>query len=31
MADLITQHHKPSIGYLEPMPWTMFFDGWSCK
>jgi hypothetical protein len=31
MADFITQHHKPSIGYLDPMPWTMFFDGSSCK
>ena len=31
MADFITQHHKPSIGYVEPMPWTLFFDGSSCK
>jgi hypothetical protein len=31
MADFITQHHKPSIDYLEPMPWTMFFDRSSCK
>ena len=31
MADFITQHHKPSIGYVEPMPWTSFFDGSSCK
>ena len=31
MADFITQHHKPSIGYVEPMPWTLFFDGPSCK
>jgi hypothetical protein len=31
MTDFITQHHKPSIDYLEPMPWTMFFDGSSCK
>ena len=31
MADFITQHHKPSIGYMEPMPWTLFFDGSSCK
>ena len=23
MADFITQHHKPSIGYVEPMPWTL--------
>ena len=31
MADFITQHHKPSIGYVEPMPWTLFFDGSLCK
>jgi len=31
MADFITQHHKPSISYAEPMPWTLFFDGSSCK
>ena len=31
MADFVTQHHKPSIGYVEPMPWTLFFDGSSCK
>ena len=31
MADFISQHHKPSIGYVEPMPWTFFFDGLSCK
>ena len=31
MADFITQHHKLSIGYVEPMPWTLFFDGSSCK
>ena len=31
MANFITQHHKPSIGYVEPMPWTLFFDGSSCK
>ena len=31
MADFITQHHKPSIGFVEPMPWTLFFDGSSCK
>ena len=31
MADFITQHHKPSISYVEPMPWTLFFDGSSCK
>ena len=31
MADFVTQHHKPSIGYVEPMPWMLFFDGSSCK
>ena len=31
MADFITQHHKPSISYVEMMPWTLFFDGSSCK
>ena len=31
MSDFITQHHKPSIGYVEPIPWTLFFDGSSCK
>ena len=31
MADFIIHHHKPSISYVEPMPWTLFFDGSSCK
>ena len=31
IADFITQHHKPSIGYVELIPWTLFFDGSSCK
>ena len=31
MTDFITQHHKPSIGYVEAMPWILFFDGSSCK
>ena len=31
MANFITQHHKPSIDYVESMPWTLFFDGSSCK
>ena len=31
MADFVTQHHKPSIGYIEPVPWVLFFDGSSCK
>ena len=28
IADFITQHHKPSIGYVELIPWTLFFDGY---
>ena len=31
IADFITQHQKPSIGYVELIPWTLFFDGSSCK
>jgi len=31
IVDFITQHHKPSIGYVEPMSWTLFSDGSSCK
>ena len=31
MADFVTQHHKASIDYVEPVPWTLFFDGSSCK
>ena len=31
MVDFVTYHHGPSIGYVEPMPWTLFFDGSSCK
>ena len=31
MADFMTHHHGPSIGCVEPMPWTLFFDGSSCK
>ena len=31
MANFITQHHNPSIGYVKPMPWILFFDGSSCK
>ena len=30
-TDFMTHHHGPSIGYVEPMPWTLFFDGSSCK
>ena len=31
IADFVTQHHKPSMNYIEPVPWTLFFDGSSCK
>ena len=31
IADFVTQHHKPSVGYVEPVPCTLFFDGSSCK
>jgi len=31
MADFVTHHHGPSINYVELMPWTLFFDGSSCK
>ena len=31
IADFITQYHKPSIGYVEIIPWTLFFDGSLCK
>ena len=31
MTDFVTQHHKPSIDYVEPVPWILFFDGSSCK
>ena len=31
MADFVTHHHGPSIKYMEPMPWTLFFDGSSCR
>ena len=31
IADFVTQHHKPIVDYVEPVPWTLFFDGTSCK
>ena len=31
MANFVTQYHKPSIDYIEPVPWTLFFVGSSCK
>jgi ribonuclease HI len=30
MADLVTQHCGPEVAVVEPIPWTMFFDGSSC-
>ena len=31
VVDFMTHHQGPSINYVEPMPWTLFFDGSSCK
>ena len=31
MADFVTHHPGHRIGYVEPMSWTLFFDGSSCK
>ena len=31
IANFVTQHHKPSMNYVEPVPWTLFFDGSSSK
>ena len=31
IVDFVTQRHKPNVGYVEPVPWTLFFDGSSCK
>jgi hypothetical protein len=30
MADLVTQYCGPNITIIEPIPWTMLFDGSSC-
>jgi hypothetical protein len=30
MADLVTQHCEREVAVIEPIPWTMFFDGSSC-
>ena len=27
MADFVTQHHNPIVGYVEAVPWALFFDG----
>jgi ribonuclease HI len=31
MADLVTQHCEREVAVIEPIPWTMFFDGSSCR
>ena len=31
IANFVTQHHKPIVGYVELVPWTLFFDGSSGK
>lgn len=31
MADLVAQHCGTEIGMVEIVPWTLFFDGSSCK
>ena len=31
MANFVTHHHGPSIGYVEPVPWTLFFYDSLCK
>lgn len=31
LADLVVDHGKPTEGYVEPMPWVLFFDGSVCK
>jgi hypothetical protein len=30
MVDLMTHHCGPEVAVIEPIPWTMFFDGSSC-
>ena len=31
IADFVAQHHDQRADFVEPMPWTLFFDGFSCK
>ena len=31
VADFIVQHHDQSVSMVEISPWTLFFDGSSCK
>jgi hypothetical protein len=30
LADLVTQHCGPEVAVIEPISWTMYFDGSSC-
>jgi hypothetical protein len=30
MANLVIKHCGPEVAVIEPIPWTMFFDGSSC-
>jgi ribonuclease HI len=31
MADFITHHHKKEVETVNLAPWTLYFDGSSCK
>ena len=31
MADFVTQHCGPEVAMVELAPWTLFFDGSSCR
>ena len=31
LADFVVDHGSPSEGYVEPIPWVLFFDGSACK
>jgi ribonuclease HI len=31
MADFVTHHHKKEVEIVSLAPWTLFFDGSSCK
>src|SRR5688572_23311791 len=30
MADFMAQHCRPEVAVVEPVPWTLYFDGSSC-
>ena len=30
MADFVVQHYGPELGFVDLVPWTLFFDGSSC-